>query len=80
MFVVFCCSLQPPCICPLQRAVYYLMKNNDSRLVLACNGSHPTLIDVSRELAVEDSDVLTLLVDTLAGNATTSGKNLLSSG
>ena len=42
--------------------------------MLACNDSYPTLIDVSREMAVTltDADVLTVLVETLVGTARTS--------
>eukprot|EP00731_Ephydatia_muelleri_P011670 Em0006g564a len=63
---------KPPYICPRQNAVYYLLKNNDTKRMLECNDSYPTLIDVSRDMAFEDGDVLTLLIVTLAGSASTS--------
>ena len=40
--------------------------------MLECNDSYPTLIDVSRDMAFEDGDVLTLLIVSLAGSASTS--------
>ena len=58
-----------------------MLKNNDTSNIFVCNDSCPTLIDVSRELAAKDADVLTVLVETKVGTARTSvligsGKNL----